>query len=99
MFSIRVAVLEAWIELESASASKAASFRRTSNTTLFERNLQLGSYFHQCGLLNEQQLKSFNERHQLRNKLVHCNVTNLKESDAKDYIAVASNLANKIRIT
>ncbi|WP_238322165.1 hypothetical protein, partial [Vibrio mexicanus] len=95
-FSTRAAVLEAWMELESASASKAASFWSTSNTTPFKNNFQLGSYLHQCGVLNEQQLKSFNELRQLRNQLVHSDVTNLKESDAKAYITVASNLVNQI---
>ncbi|MGC7893562.1 hypothetical protein [Vibrio anguillarum] len=95
-FSTRAAVLEAWMELESASASKAASFWSTSNTTPFKGNLKLGSYLHQCGVFNDQQLRSFNELRHLRNQLVHSDVTNLNENDAKAYITVASNLVKQI---
>ncbi|MGX9518991.1 hypothetical protein ACWX0P_09290 [Vibrio mediterranei] len=96
-FSTRAAVLEAWMELESAAASLAASFWSTSNTSPFKNHAKLGRYLHQSGVLNEAQLKSFDELRKLRNHLVHTEEVELTENDAKAYIMIASSLVNQIK--
>ena len=96
-FSTRAAVLEAWIELENVATSLAASFWRSSNTSPFKNYAKLGHYLHQCGVLNDSQLKSFEKLRKLRNQLVHTEEVELTENDAKAYIMVASNLASQIR--
>lgn len=96
-FSPRAAVLEAWMELESVAASLAASFWNTSNTAPFKNYAKLGSYLQQCGVLNDKQLKSFDELRKLRNQLVHTEEVHLTENDAKTYITVAANLVNQIK--
>lgn len=96
-FSTRAAVLEAWMELESVAASVSASFWSSSNTKPFENYPKLGSYLHQCGVINDKQLKLFNELRKLRNQLIHTEEVHLTEDDAKAYITVAYNLANQIK--
>lgn len=96
-FSTRAAVLEAWMELENVAASLAASFWSTSNISPFKNYSKLGHYLHQCGVLNDTQLNSFNELRKLRNQLVHTEEVELTEDDAKAYIMVASNLVNQIK--
>jgi uncharacterized protein YutE (UPF0331/DUF86 family) len=96
-FSTRAAVLEVWVELENVAASLAASFWSSSNTSPFKNYAQLGHYLHRCGVLNDTQLKSFDELRKLRNKLVHTEEVELTENDAEAYIMVASNLIKQIR--
>ncbi|MFH4576554.1 hypothetical protein WMQ62_23385 [Vibrio diabolicus] len=96
-FSTRAAVLEAWIELENVAASLAASFWSSSNTSPFKNYPKLGHYLHQCGVLSDTQLKSFDELRKLRNQLVHTQEVELTEDDAKAYILVATNLVNQIK--
>lgn len=96
-FSTRAAVMEAWIELETVAASKAASFWSSSNTSPFRNNVRLGNYLHQCGVIDESQLKSFNELRKLRNDLVHIKEVNITDSDAKAYIGVAANLVQHMK--
>jgi uncharacterized protein YutE (UPF0331/DUF86 family) len=96
-FSTRAAVLEAWMELENVAVSLAASFWSTSNTSPFKSYAKLGHYLHQCGVLNDTQLKSFDELHKLRNQLVHTEEVELTENDAKAYIMVAANLVKQIK--
>lgn len=96
-FSTRAAVMEAWIELETVAASKAASFWSSSNVSPFKNNIRLGNYLHQCGVINENQLKSFNELRKLRNELVHIKEVSITDSDAKAYIEVAANLVQHIK--
>lgn len=97
-FSTRAAVLEAWIELENVAASIAASFWSSSNTSPFKNYAKLGHYLHQCGVLNDSQLNSFDELRKLRNQLAHTEEVELTENDAKAYIMVASNLVNQIKL-
>ena len=96
-FSTRSAVLEAWIELENVAASIAASFWSSANTSPFKNYAKLGHYLHQCGVLNDSQLNSFDELRKLRNQLVHTEEVELTENDAKAYIMVASSLVNQIK--
>lgn len=96
-FSTRAAVLEAWMELENVAATLAASYWSSSDIVPFKNDAKLGYYLHQCGVLNDTQLKSFNELLKLRNQLVHTKEVELTESDAKAYIMVASNLVKQIK--
>lgn len=96
-FSTRAAVMEAWIELETVAASKAASFWSSSDTSPFRNNVRLGNYLHQCNVIDKNQLKSFNELRKLRNELAHIEEVNLTDSDAKAYIEVAANLVQHIK--
>ena len=96
-FSTRAAVMEAWIELENVAASTAAAFWSTSNTAPFKNYAKLGSYLHQCQVINEKQLNSFNELRKLRNQLAHTEEVNLAENDAEAYINVAANLVQHIK--
>ncbi len=96
-FSTRAAVLEAWMELESVAASLAASNWNTSSLSPFKNYAKLGHYLHQCGVLSDSQLKSFDELRKLRNQLVHTEEVELTENDAKAYIMIASSLVNQIK--
>ncbi len=70
-FSTRAAIMEAWLELESAAIEVASSFWNQPPSNLFKNNPKMGKYLWQCNVLNKKQLDIFNTLRQLRNKAAH----------------------------
>jgi hypothetical protein len=96
-FSTRAAIMEAWLEVESASESVASSFWGQSPNNTFRNIPKLGEYLLQCKVIDEKQLSVFNKLRQLRNKAAHAQDLDLSENDAKSYVQLASDLAKHIR--
>ncbi len=96
-FSTRAAIMEAWLEVESASVAVASSFwGKSPNETL--RNMpKLGEYLLQCNVIDGKQLSVFNKLRQLRNKAAHAQELDLSENDARSYVELATDLAQHIR--
>jgi len=96
-FSTRAAIMEAWLEVESAAISVASSFWQQSQTDTFRNMPRLGEYLLQCKVIDEKQLIIFNKLRDLRNKAAHAQELQLSETDAKSYVQLASDLAKHIR--
>jgi len=96
-FSTRAAIMEAWLEVESAATSVASSFWGQSTGDTFRNMPKLGEYLLQCRVIDEKQLAVFNKLRQLRNKAAHAQDLDLSENDAKSYVQLASDLAKHIR--
>lgn len=96
-YSPRVAIMEAWIEVESAAATVASAFWSQPPSDAIRNMPKLGEYLLQCKVIEEKQLDIFNKLRQLRNKAAHAGEFGLSESDARTYVELASNLANHIR--
>ena len=95
-FSTRVAVMEAWLEVESA-AVEVASFWSTPTSDNFKNFLRMGEYLLQCQVIDQKQLQTFKRLQQLRNKAAHAQELNLSEDDARSYVELALALAAHIR--
>lgn len=98
-FSTRAAIMEAWIELESASIFAASSFWGGEGKESFRNYARLGEYLFQCKVINDKQLLTFNKLRQLRNKAAHASELELSENDAKSYILLAAELVRQIKGT
>jgi hypothetical protein len=96
-FSTRAAIMEAWLEVETASVAVASSFWGQSPNEAFKNMPKLGEYLLQCKVIDEKQLSVFNKLRQLRNKAAHAQDLDLSENDARSYIQLASDLARHIR--
>jgi len=98
-FSTRAAIMEAWLEVESASVTIASSFWGQSSNDTFRNIPKLGEYLLQCKVIDEKQLSVFIKLRGLRNKAAHAQDLDLSEKDAKSYVQLASDLAKHIRET
>jgi hypothetical protein len=96
-FSTRAAIMEAWLEVETAATNVASTFWNESSNDCFRNIPRLGEYLLQCNVINKNQLLTFNKLKQLRNKAAHAEELNLSESDARSYIELASTLATQIK--
>lgn len=96
-YSTRAAIIEAWIELETAAVSTASSFWNQGSSDAFRNYSKLGDYLNQCGVLDDKQLVIFNKLRELRNKSAHAEELDLGENDARAYVELASNLAWHIK--
>ncbi|MFY0700271.1 MAG: hypothetical protein JXR04_05580 [Bermanella sp.] len=96
-YSTRVAVMEAWIELETAAAEVASSFWQTSNTDVMKKNVNLAEYLYKCGVIGPKQVSTFNMLRKLRNQVAHAREIDLSEKDVLSYIDLASNLSIFLR--
>nr|WP_321239330.1 hypothetical protein [uncultured Tolumonas sp.] len=96
-FSTRAAIMESWLEVESASVAIASSFWGKSPDETFRNMPKLGEYLLQCKVIDEKQLSVFNKLRQLRNKAAHAEDLDLSENDARSYVQLASDLAKHIR--
>lgn len=96
-FSTRAAIMEAWLEVESASVTVASSFWGGPPNETFRNMPRLGEYLLQCKVIDEKQLSVFNKLRQLRNKAAHAQELDLSENDARSYVQLASDLAKHIR--
>ncbi|WP_415755722.1 hypothetical protein [Pseudomonas leptonychotis] len=96
-FSTRAAVMEAWLEVESAATAVASLFWDAPPNEAVRNYPKLGEYLFQCKVINQKQLETFNKLKQLRNKAAHAEDLNLSENDARAYIELASALTAHIR--
>ena len=96
-FSPRAAIIEAWIELESAASRLAGSYWAQDGSVSLANYPKLGEYLHQCKVLNDKQLTIFNKLRELRNKSAHAESLDLGEHDARAYVEMASKLTSHIK--
>lgn len=96
-FSTRVAIMEAWTELETAAVEVASSLWSQSPSQVIRNVPKLDEYLHQSKIINDKQLSIFKRLRQLRNKAAHAEELHLSEEDAKAYIIMASSLIKHLR--
>ncbi|MBL4941904.1 MAG: hypothetical protein JKY81_09600 [Colwellia sp.] len=96
-FSTRAAIMEAWIEVETAATEVASSFWGQSPNETMKKFSKLGEYLHQCNVIDDKQLITFQRLRQLRNKVAHVRAIDLNEEDAKSFIVMAEHLAKHIK--
>jgi len=96
-FSTRVAIMEAWIEVEAAANEVASSFWSQPPSDTFKNDPTLGEYLFKCKVITRDELETFRRLRHLRNSAAHAQELHLSESDAVSYVEVAMNLAAKIR--
>ena len=96
-FSARAAIIEAWIEVEAAATEVANTFWGHSPNGTMRNYPRLGEYLHQCKVIDDTQLRTFQRLRQLRNKAAHSEELHLNEEDAKSFIVLAENLAKHIK--
>jgi len=95
--STRAAIMEAWIEVETAAVEVASSFWNQSSSGAIRNFPRLGEYLHQCKVFDDKQLRIFRRLRQLRNKAAHAEELHLSEEDAMSFIIMASTLVKHIR--
>lgn len=98
-FSTRAAILEAWVDVESAAAEVAASFWSQPPGDIFKNSPTLGEYLLKCKVIDENQLGTFNKLRELRDKSTQAAELNLSKTDARSYVELATALAAHIRAT
>lgn len=96
-FSTRVAVMEAWLEVEVAASEVASSFWSQAPSDIFRSDTTLGEYLFKCRVINRDDLETFKRLRHLRNSAAHAQEIHLSEGDAMSYVEVAMSLAAKIR--
>mgnify|MGYP003575851564 FL=1 len=96
-FSTRVAVMEAWLEVEAAANEVASSFWSQPPSDIFKNHPTLGEYLFKCKVINRDDLETFKRLRHLRNSAAHAQEIHLSEGDAVSYVEVAMSLAAKIR--
>ena len=96
-FSTRAAIMEAWLEVESAATAVASSFWNEPPNDTVRNHPKLGEYLFQCKVIDTRQLETFNKLKQLRNKAAHAEELSVSENDARSYVELASALAAHIR--
>lgn len=96
-FSPRAAVIEAWLEVETAAVEAASSFWSQPSVKSIKHFPQLGEYLLQCHVIDQKQLNTFRKLRELRNKAAHLENLELSEKDVKSYINLATGLAAEIR--
>lgn len=96
-FSTRTAIMEAWIEVETAAIEIASSFWTQPPNEVFINMPKLGEYLLKCKIFDKKQLHIFNTLRQLRNKSAHEEELNISENVANLYVQMASDLAKHIR--
>ncbi|HEY8585088.1 MAG TPA: hypothetical protein VIL60_00010 [Rhodanobacter sp.] len=95
--SPRVAIMEAWLEVESATIEVARSFWNVASTDGFKSFPRMGEYLLQTQVIDQNQLKTFRRLQQLRNTAAHEQELRLSEADARTYVELAIALAAHIR--
>lgn len=96
-FSTRVAVMEAWLEVEAAAIEVASSFWGVPPSDTFKNFPRVGEYLLQCKVIDKKQLETFKRLQQLRNKAAHAQELNLSEEDTLSYVELALELTAHIR--
>jgi hypothetical protein len=95
-FSTRAAIMESWIELETAAVEVASSLWNQSSSEAMRNIPRLAEYLHKSKIIDDKQLSIFQRLRQLRNKAAHAEELHLSEEDAKTYIIMASSLVKHL---
>lgn len=96
--SPRSAILEAWLEVETAAAKTLqAKDPSLSSKVRMAAPLRIGELLTRKEVLNDQQLEIFHRLRDLRNKAVHIGDTTFQLTEVLEYIDLASSLAAQIR--
>lgn len=96
-FSTRVAVMEAWLEVESAAIEVTSSFWNGPPSDAFKNFPRLGEYLLQCKVIDKKQMEIFKRLQQLRNKAARAQELNLSVEDTLSYVELAIELTAHIR--
>ena len=96
-FSQRSAIMEVWLELESAAADAYAKLIKPG-MKIFMPPRQIGKYLLSEGVISEGEYRSFASLSDLRNRSAHePNMPELNKALTREYIDFSLNLAKKIR--
>jgi hypothetical protein len=95
--SARVAIMEAWLEVEVAATEVASSFWSSDASDAFRNYSKLGEYLFQCKVIDKKQLGTFKQLQQLRNRAAHAQELDISEEDTRTYVELAVSLAQQIR--
>jgi hypothetical protein len=95
--SPRSAILEAWLQVETAAAETVQRLSLApSNKVVGVAPLRLGDYLRRGDILNPAQMEIFNRLRELRNKAVHIGDATFQLQEVMEYIDLASSLAAQI---
>ena len=97
--SARSAILEAWLEVESAAID--ALQRQDPNISLKAQGmapLRLGELLVKRQILGEEQVTIFHRLRELRNAAVHIRERSFQSEEVAEYISLATTLASEIRL-
>lgn len=96
--SPRSAILEAWLEVETAAADALQTRDpQVASKTRMAAPLRLGELLNRYQVINGQQLEIFHRLRDLRNKAVHIGDATFQSSEVTEYIDLASSLASQIK--
>ena len=96
--SPRSAILEAWLQVETAAAEaiQSKSPEHTGKSRMLAP-LRLGEMLNRSQIINNAQREIFNRLRDLRNKAVHIGDATFNPIEVTEYIDLASSLASQIR--
>ena len=94
--SPRSAILEAWLQVESAAAAALQASEPTFASKPMAP-LRLGEALNRRQIINRAQLEIFNRLRDLRNKAVHVGDAVFKPDEVAEYIELATSLSSQIR--
>ena len=97
--STHAAIMESWIELETAAVNVASQFWGEPPSDIFRNMSDLGEYLYKSGVITQEQVNIFNKLREIRNKVAHAQEVKLSIDDARSYIEMASKLAIHIKMT
>lgn len=96
--SPRAAILEAWLQVESAAAEAIQTREPSLGKKLSAvAPLRLAEYLDRYRIINPAQAKIFTRLRDLRNKAVHMNEATFHLDEITEYIDLALSLASQIR--
>lgn len=97
--SPRSAILEAWLQIESAAAEAIHTREPTIeyNKVAGISPLRLGEQLNRREIINSKQLEIFHRLRELRNKAVHIRDETFPLDEVLEYIVLATALASQIR--
>lgn len=95
--SSRSAILEAWLQVESAAADVIESKKLTTSFKRTIAPLRFAELLSRNEILNSSQMEIFHQLRELRNKAVHIGDATFKLEEVTEYIDLALSLASEIR--
>ena len=96
--SPRSAILEAWLQVETAAAQAIQSREpQLATKTRMASPLRLADMLNRREIINGQQMEIFHRLRDLRNKAVHIGDATFHVDEVMEYIDLASSLASQIR--
>lgn len=95
--SPRSAVLESWLQVESAAADIIQSRNLSPNYKSSMAPMRLGEVLYKSEVLDSVQMEIFNRLRELRNKAIHISEAVFKLDEIKEYIDLALLLSSKIK--